>query len=227
MTGSFESKAEIACVNPSIRRLIHSEPDSYLDDLVALASQICETPIAVISMLDGDRIWFKSRVGIAMIIAPIDRSLCKQVLCGNELVVVPDTHLREELRGHPVFHGSHPIRFFAGLPLRGSSGDVFGAFCLMDHQPREIAEEQRNALWRFARLAVERIEWLISQQPSDTGRTAPEHLGGCRVQSAGCRVQGAGCRVQGAGCRVQGAGCRVQGAGCRVQGAGCRVQGNP
>ena len=183
MTESFESREEIACVNPSIPRLIHSEPDSYLDDLVALASQICETPIAVISMLEGDRIWFKSRVGIAMIIAPIDRSLCKQVLCQNELIVVPDTHLREELRGHPIFHGARPIRFYAGLPLRGSSGEVFGTFCVMDHQPREIAEEQRNALWRFARLAVERIEWLISPQPPDTGRTAPEHQG--RIQPAG------------------------------------------
>ncbi len=122
------------------------EPE--FDDLALIASQICSTPISMISLVDRDRQWFKSEVGLDRRIGetPRDIAFCAHAILQGDLTVVPDTMEDPRFSDNPLVTADPRIRFYAAAPLRTSDGHALGTICVVDRTPRDLTPEQRDAL---------------------------------------------------------------------------------
>jgi PAS domain S-box-containing protein len=138
--------------------LLNPEPDVELDELAGLACLMCETPIGLISLVDAERQWFKARKGLDLLETRRDEAICAYAILGNELFLVPDLTCDERFRNIPLVTGEPHLRFYAGMPLVTPQGFALGTLCVMDRRPRNLTEQQQEALRSLARLAVHRIE---------------------------------------------------------------------
>lgn len=138
--------------------ILDSPPEEALDDLTALAAHICAAPIALISLIDEDRQWVKSRVGIDLKETPLAHSFCKYTLRQPDLFIVPDA--TEDLRfAETSFVTGQPgIRFYAGAPLLTPDGQAIGALCVIDVQPRTLNAAQHKALRVLSRQVMMHLE---------------------------------------------------------------------
>jgi PAS domain S-box-containing protein len=133
-------------------------PEQALDDLTALAAQICGAPMATISLVDEDRQWFKARVGMEMAETSRDISFCSHAVHQRDLFVVPDATKDERFADNPLVTGEPGIRFYAGAPLVSSENAALGALCVMDHVPRTLTQAQEQALQVLARQVMTHLE---------------------------------------------------------------------
>ncbi len=138
--------------------LLDTAPEPVLDDLTALAAHICDTPIALISVIDEKRQWFKSRVGLSVSETPRDISFCAHTILQPDLVMVPDAALDARFAGNPLVTGEPRIRFYAGVPLLTGEGRALGTLCVIDRQPRELTPLQQEALRVLTRQAMAQLE---------------------------------------------------------------------
>ena len=134
-------------------KVLDTPPEPELDDLTRMVSFICDTPMAVVSLVDHDRQWFKSRVGVDVVQTPRDISFCQHAILENRLFIVPDARLDERFRDSPLVTGPPNIRFYAGAPLRDDDGHALGTLCTMDRVPRQLSDRQQEALLTLARGA--------------------------------------------------------------------------
>src|SRR5580704_16193643 len=125
--------------------ILDTLPEQSLDDLTALAAQICQTPIALISLVDERRQWFKSKVGLQMAETPRDISFCGHAIHQRDLFIVPDATQDERFVDNPLLTGEPHIRFYAGASLANSEGMALGTLCVIDRVPRTLTEEQQQA----------------------------------------------------------------------------------
>ncbi|MBN9409940.1 MAG: GAF domain-containing protein [Burkholderiales bacterium] len=125
----------------ALRRLmvLDSSAETAYDDITRLASQTFGAPISLISLIDEDRQWFKSRVGLEMQETPRDWSFCSHAIeQPDEVLVVRDAQLDPRFRNNPMVTGSPHIRFYAGAPLVTATGEAIGSLCVIDSKPRDI-----------------------------------------------------------------------------------------
>jgi GAF domain-containing protein len=158
--------------------ILDSEPEEAFDDIVMLAAQVCRTPMAMLSLLDDHRQWFKSKVGVQVRETPKDASICKYAIQQNELFIVGDTREDARFRESPLVVGEPRIRFYAGEPLINEEGYALGTLCVVDREPRVLDEEQKGALKSLGRLALRQMELrknlqLLKEALND--RTREEH----------------------------------------------------
>ena len=139
-------------------RILDTDPEQAFDDLTFLASQICETPIALISLVDEHRQWFKSRVGIDAEQTSRSVSFCAHAIQQSGLFVVPDTLDDARFRENPLVVNDPNIRFYAGAPLVTRDGDALGTLCVVDVRPRTITDGERQALEALRRQAQAQLE---------------------------------------------------------------------
>jgi PAS domain S-box-containing protein len=139
--------------------ILDTPPDCACDDLVQLAAQLCGVPIAVISLVDSARLWFKASVGVNVYEARRENSFCAHaVLHPEESLVVPDALADPRFANSPLVTGEPRIRFYAGVPLVTPGGHALGTLCVIDRVPRHLTDGQQAALGRLARLAMDQFE---------------------------------------------------------------------
>ncbi len=140
-------------------RILDTEPERAFDDLTALASHICGTPIALISLVDADRQWFKSRVGLTIAETSRAVSLCSHAIQQpDDLFIVPDAMADVRLRDNPFVSGEAHIRFYAGAPLVTPDGHALGTLCVIDRVKRTLTPEQVDALRALRRQVQSQLE---------------------------------------------------------------------
>ena len=134
------------------------------DDFTRLASEACGVPIALISLIDADRQWFKSKVGIDANETPRDISFCAHAIQGLTLLEVPDALKDKRFFDNPLVTGGPEIRFYAGEPLISSDGFGIGTLCVADRQPRTLTVAQRDTLKVLGRLLVQQLELHLAMR---------------------------------------------------------------
>lgn len=139
-------------------RILDTDPEQAFDDLALLASQICGTPMALITLVDADRQWFKARVGVSLIETSRSISFCSRAIRRKGLFVVPDVLEDGEFRDNPMVTGDPHIRFYAGAPLVTHDGHALGTLCIVDRVPRTLTTQQTEALQALKRQAEAQIE---------------------------------------------------------------------
>ena len=158
--------------------ILDSEPEQAFDDLTQLASYVCNTPIALISLVDEDRQWFKSKIGIQVCETPRQVAFCSVAIQQPDVMVVPDTLQDERFRDNPLVVSEPRIRFYAGAPLINEDGYALGTLCVIDQRPRQISQEQKEALQALSRLVLAQLEFrrnLRLLKEALTDRTHAEH----------------------------------------------------
>jgi PAS domain S-box-containing protein len=139
--------------------ILDTPPDRTLDELTFLASQICETPIALISLIDENRQWFKSNVGLNAMSSARKKSFCDHALNREgALFVVPDAAKDDRFSSNPMVLGEPHIRFYAGAPLVARNNATLGTLCVIDRAPRELIPAQEKSLQALARQVVSHFE---------------------------------------------------------------------
>ncbi len=159
---------------------LHLQPgrDTVLEEIVALASEICEAPVSLVTIVEGDRQWFKSGVGWDETETPRDVSFCGHAILEPERpLIVTDATTDERFADNPLVTGSPGIHFYAGVPLLTEDGHALGSLCVIDHVPRELGDSQRRSLERLASIASIRLR-------AERERSAFERLIEAELRSA-------------------------------------------
>lgn len=126
--------------------LLDSDTEKDFDDIVALASFICQTPIASITLIDEHRQWFKAQVGLSSKETPRDVAFCSHAILKDELFIINDATKDQRFHDNPLVTGHPDIRFYAGIPLTTEDGYNLGTICVIDTKVRDLSPEQSQAL---------------------------------------------------------------------------------
>jgi PAS domain S-box-containing protein len=167
---SFESPAESVSVAPEradeverlrallATELLDSPPEFAFDQLTELAATVCQAPIALFSLVDVDRQWFKSRVGLDACETPREQAFCAHAIAQDQLMEVSDALEDPRFADNPLVTGEPGIRFYAGIPICTSQGFPLGTLCVIDTVPRRLQPGQIEQLRRLARLCAALVE---------------------------------------------------------------------
>ncbi len=138
--------------------ILQMYPEETFDDFTRLAAQICDTPAAVMTLIDHNRLWFKSKFGLTVTGTTCEIGFCTHTLQQNQVLVVQDALADERFANDPSVTSEPYIRFYAGAPLITSQGQVLGALGVIDYVPRELNLEQLEGLQALSRQAIAQLE---------------------------------------------------------------------
>ena len=138
--------------------VLDTEPEAVFDDITRLAADLCEAPIALVSLVDRERQWFKSSVGLSVRQTPRDHAFCAHAILQDEPLIIRDATEDARTYDSPLVTGDPGIRFYAGIPLTLSTGEKPGTLCVIDTRPRDLSESQYEALVTLARQAGSQLE---------------------------------------------------------------------
>src|SRR5882672_10843591 len=138
--------------------VLDTMPEEIFDDLTELAARICEAPVAMITLVDEDRQWFKAKVGVSINETSRDISFCAHAITQPGLFIVPDATRDERFAKNPLVKSDPKVRFYAGAPLVTPDGYALGTLCVIDKVPRELRPDQKQALRILARHVVTQLE---------------------------------------------------------------------
>ncbi|MEH1961568.1 MAG: ATP-binding protein [Nostoc sp.] len=141
-------------------QILDTPPEETFDDLAFLAAQICNTPIALINLIDANRQWFKAKVGLDVQEMPRDTGFGSICMESGEVLIIPDTLADERFATKPlVTYAEVFVRFYAGVPLLAPGGKAIGTLCIVDRIPRQISSKQVEALQNLSRVVVRQLEF--------------------------------------------------------------------
>jgi len=138
--------------------ILDTGTEQSYDDITALAAHICKVPVAMISLVDEVRQWFKSRLGVEQQQTPREVAFCAHAILQNEPFIVRDAAKDRRFAGTALVTGKPRIRFYAAVPLINPEGLALGTLCVVDHQPRQLSATQQKALQALSRQVMALLE---------------------------------------------------------------------
>ena len=144
--------------------LLDTEEEKEFDDIVKLVSNVCKTPMSLISLIDKERQWLKAKQGLSITETTRESSFCQYTIQGNDILEIHDATLDERFHNSPLVTSAPSIRFYAGMPLISSKGYKLGALCVLDTVPRQLNEEQLFALEVLAKQVIKLIETRLQNK---------------------------------------------------------------
>ena len=145
------------------------------DDVVALASKLCETPVSLISLVDADRQWTKAQIGVEWRETPLESAICSHAILGEEFLEIPDTLADPRTANNPLCIAPDGARFYAGAVLKSPEGLPLGTLCVLDRMPRKLTDLQREALQVLARQVMAQMEMRRALVTAETLRHEVDH----------------------------------------------------
>jgi len=145
--------------------LLDTSPDEFLDSVTHLAQKVFHVKTVLISLIDSDRQWFKSRQGLDASETPRDISFCGHVILQNDIFEVVDTLEDQRFADNPLVFGNPKIRFYVGIPIKSARGNNLGTLCLIDDHPRKLTDEERTYLVDFRNIIQ---AYIINQHQNKT-----------------------------------------------------------
>lgn len=139
-------------------RILDTAPEIEFDDITELASSLCQTPIALVSLVDENRQWFKSKKGLDAFETARNISFCGHTICQDEIFEIPNAYEDPRFSDNPLVLGDPQVVFYAGVPLVNNAGYSLGALCVIDHKPRTLSEEQKQQLKALGRHVISQME---------------------------------------------------------------------
>src|ERR1043166_7812054 len=182
-------------------KILDTNPEERFDQLTRLAALICGVPISLISLIDSDRQWFKSRFGLDVQETPRAQAFCTHAIMQPDLFVVPEATKDERFADNPLVTGDLNIRFYAGEPLAARDGHVLGTLCVITHVRNTLTEPQMEALKIVGKLVIANFELRRDLQELKDGLAAPNAAKRALLESAGLdeiisRLQGVASDLQ-------------------------------
>lgn len=155
--------------------ILDTPPERGFDDIARIAAFLMKTPIALVSLVDEDRQWFKARVGLEVAETPREDSFCAHAILDVGVTHVRDASRDERFRDNPLVVDAPAIRFYAGAPLRTAEGHAIGSLCVIDRKPRSLTDRERDVLEALARRVMTEFELrranaLLRQRQEDLRR---------------------------------------------------------
>lgn len=144
-------------------QILDTAPEDRFDDLTMAAKLIFDVPIALISLVDSQRQWFKSRQGLDATETPRDISFCGHAICQENVFVVEDAAKHEKFCDNPLVCGFPNIRFYAGYPISVPTGEKIGTLCVIDTVPREMSDKDKNVLRHLGMMTEKEIAMLSAK----------------------------------------------------------------
>jgi GAF domain-containing protein len=138
--------------------ILDTEAEQTYDDITALAAHICQVPMAMISLVDGERQWFKSKVGMERRETPREVAFCAHAILQREPFIVPDAKKDRRFSDNALVTSEPHVRFYVGFPLIDSEGLALGTLCVKDRKPRQLSSAQKQAMQLLARQAIALLE---------------------------------------------------------------------
>jgi len=165
--------------------IVDSLPEDVYNDVVHVAAALCGTPIALVSLLDRDRQWFKARTGLEDSSTARDIAVCDHAIRNNdELFEIADLSQDARFAANPLVTGDAGMRFYAGMPLITPDGHAIGTVCVIDHQPRALSDGQRSALRALARITMELLDERMQRRRLQQQHQHPQAAGGAPLAGA-------------------------------------------
>lgn len=155
--------------------ILDTAPEEDFDEIVRLAAEICEVPVALISLVDDNRQWFKARTGLGIEETPIEMSMCAHAMVADDYLEINDTTADPRTVDNPLVTGDESFRFYAGALLRGDNGLPAGTLCVLDRKPRVLTDFQQRALKVLANQVIRQIELRQAVAAADVMRKEVDH----------------------------------------------------
>ncbi len=166
-------------------KILDTDPERAFDDLALLASQVCAAPMALITLVDADRQWYKARVGVSATETPRSVSFCAHAMQQRALFVIPDARDDLRFRENPLVTGEPGIRFYAGASLTSPEGHPLGSLCVVDRVPRRLRDDQLEALDALRRQVEAQLELRRNLLELQAALAARDHAEDAQLRLVG------------------------------------------
>jgi two-component sensor histidine kinase len=153
-------------------RVLDTPPEPQFDDLVQVAARVCETPIAIVNLIEDRRQWFKAEIGLGVREMPFDVSICSTAILQPGLFVVPDLTKDPRFNCNPLVTNQLRLRFYAGALLESANGLPLGTLCVLDHVPRDLTDDQAFVLQTLANQVMSELELRRAMAERDVALAA-------------------------------------------------------